>query len=116
MPAADCTQNTDPLKLVREGTSQGQRVLAALAPASAPLNERTPAHSMVFAQAYAHYLRHDDGNGPPLGTWEKFFAQDVSVQLAVAAVQDVEQYRIRNTEAFGFLNNLDNQGDSPGLK
>lgn len=116
MPAADCTQNTDPLKLVREGTSQGQRVLAALAPASAPLNERTPAHSMVFAQAYARYLRHDDGNGPPLGTWEKFFAQDVSVQLAVAAVQDVEQYRIRNTEAFGFLNNLDNQGDSPGLK
>ena len=36
MPAADCTQNTDPLKLVREGTSQGQRVLAALAPCLGP--------------------------------------------------------------------------------
>jgi hypothetical protein len=115
MPAADCTRNTDPLKLVREGTSQQQRVLSALAPASAPLNERTPAHSMVFAQAYARYLRHDDGSGAP-GTWEKFFADDVSVQLAVAAVQDVEQYKIRNTEAFGFLNNLDNAGDSAGLK
>ena len=116
MPAADCPPNTDPLQLVREGTSQPQRVLPALAPASAPLNERTPAHSMVFAQAYARYLNHDDGSGPPLGTWEKFFAQDVSVQLAVAAVQDVEQYKIRTTEAFGFLNNLDNQGDSAGLK
>ena len=116
MPAADCTQNTDPLKLVREGTSQQQRVLAALAPTSAPPNERTPAHSMVFAQAYSRYLNYDDGTGPPLGTWEKFFAEDVSVQLAVAAVQDVEQYKIRNTEAFGFLNNLDNDGDSVGLK
>jgi hypothetical protein len=115
MPA-DCTQNTDPLKLVREGTSQQQRVLSALAPASAPLNERTPAHSMVFAQAYARYLNYDDGSGPPLGTWENFFSDDVSVQLAVAAVQDVEQYKVRNTEAFGFLNNLDNQGDAAGLK
>jgi len=114
MPA-DCTQNTDPLKLVREGTSQPQRVLSALAPAAAPLNERTPAHSMVFAQAYARYLKHDDGSGAP-GTWEKFFADDVSVQLAVAAVQDVEQYKVRNTEAFGFLNNLDNEGDPTGLK
>ncbi|MBO2011558.1 baseplate J/gp47 family protein [Hymenobacter negativus] len=116
MPA-DCTQNTDPLKLVREGTSQPQRVLSALAPASAPLNERTPAHSMVFAQAYARYLNYDDGSGAlPLGTWEKFFAEDVSVQLAVAAVQDVEQYKVRNTEAFGYLNNLDNEGDEAGLK
>lgn len=114
MPA-DCTQNTDPLKLVREGTSQPQRVLAALAPTAAPLNERTPAHSMVFAQAYARYLKHDDGSGS-VGTWEKFFAEDVSVQLAVAAVQDVAQYKVRNTEAFGFLNNLDNAGDSAGLK
>ncbi|MBD2766354.1 baseplate J/gp47 family protein [Hymenobacter sp. BT664] len=117
--ASDCTQNTDPLKLVREGTSQPQRMLAALDPASAPVNERTPAHGMVFAQAYARYLRYDAGTGQPPSageTWEKFFADDVSVQLALAAVQDVEQYKIRNTEAFGFLNNLDHQSDAPALK
>jgi hypothetical protein len=117
--ASDCTQNTDPLKLVREGMSQPQRMLAALDPASAPVNERTPAHGMVFAQAYARYLRYDAGTGQPPSTWEtweKFFADDVSVQLALAAVQDVEQYKTRNTEAFGFLNNLDHQNDAPALK
>ena len=57
---ADCSQNTDSLKLVREGTSQHQRQLAALDPAYAPVNERKPAHGMVFAQSYAALLKYFD--------------------------------------------------------
>ncbi|WP_205703519.1 hypothetical protein [Hymenobacter radiodurans] len=111
-----CTQNTDPLKLSREGTSQAQRASSALAPASAPVDERTPAHSMVFAQAYARYLKYYNEKNVAAGNWQQFFAQDVSLQLATAAVQDVEQYKAQVSAFFTFLNTLDNQADEPGLK
>ncbi|QIL74986.1 baseplate J/gp47 family protein [Hymenobacter sp. HDW8] len=111
-----CSQNTDPLKLSREGTSQAQRASGALAPASAPVDERTPAHSMVFAQAYARYLKYYNEKNVAAGNWQQFFAQDVSLQLATAAVQDVEQYKAQVSAFFTFLNTLDNQADEPGLK
>ncbi|QDA61593.1 baseplate J/gp47 family protein [Hymenobacter jejuensis] len=112
----DCSQNTDPLKLIREGTSQAQRTSQALSPDSAPVDERTPAHSMVFAQAYSRYLKYYNDSNVAAGDWQQFFSDDVSLQLATASIQDVEQYRIRISEFFGFLNTLDNQGDEPGLK
>jgi hypothetical protein len=116
MAEMDCTQNTDPLKLVREGTSQEQRTSRALDPAYAPVNERLPEHSIVFAQAYARYLRYYNSNNVASGDWQKFFSEDVSVQLATAAVQDVDQYKIRVKEYFNFLNNLENKDNELGLK
>lgn len=54
MPVENCN-NIDPLKLIREGTSQDERPFKALDPAYAPVNERTPAHGMVFAQSLAAF-------------------------------------------------------------
>lgn len=112
----DCNQNTDPLKLVREGTSRKQRNSRALDPTYAPLNKRTPAHGMVFAQAYARYLTYYNSNNVASENWQPFFSQDVSVQLAVAAVQDVEAYKIRVKEIVSFLNDRANQAKENDLK
>ncbi|SOD92832.1 baseplate J/gp47 family protein [Spirosoma fluviale] len=112
----DCTQNIDPLKLVREGTSRKQRYSSALDPAYAPVNERTPAHGMVFAQAYARYLNYYNDNNEPVDNWQPFFSKDISVQLAVAAVQDVDTYKTRIKETSAFLNDRANQANEAELK
>ncbi len=48
---------------------------------------------MVFASAYSAFLRYFDLNDVEQGTWQDFFASDVSAQLAVVAVEDVAVYR-----------------------
>jgi hypothetical protein len=116
MPLNDCTHNTDPFKLVREGCSQTQRQVAALAPDYAPVDQREPAHRMIFARAYAAYLRFFNDKNLPDGDWQAFFSSDVSVQLAMAAVQDLDNYKSAVKAAFDFLNNLDNDADEAGLR
>ncbi|HZV69389.1 MAG TPA: hypothetical protein VFG10_07595 [Saprospiraceae bacterium] len=103
------------MKLIREGTSQAQRLLAALNPDYARVNERTPAHLMVFARAYAQYLNYYDLTNSVQGNWKRFFSDDVSALLATAVIQDVEDYAARLQEIFAFLNNLDNKNDVTGL-
>lgn len=112
----DCSQNTDPLKLVREGASQDQRLSLALDPAYAPVDERTPAHRMVFAQAFSAFLKYYEVNNVAVGDWRPFFSEDVSARLAVAAVQDVEFYKANIKASFDFLNNNENKNKEPELK
>ena len=90
---ADCSENLDPLKLVREGIHQVQRVEGAPDPARVPVDERRPEHAMVFASAYSAFLQYFDLDDAKQGTWQDFFASDVSAQLAVVAVEDVAVYR-----------------------
>jgi hypothetical protein len=101
----DCSQNTDPLKLVREGASQEQRFAPALDPNNVPINERKAEHWMVFAQAYSKYLKYYNSDHSVEGDWAPFFSKDVSVLLAIAAVQDVAYYKRRVKEVFDFFNN-----------
>jgi hypothetical protein len=110
----DCT--TDPLKLVREGTSQEQRFASALDPASAPVNERQPAHGMVFAQAYAEYLQYYNASNIAAGNWQSFFSRDVSVHLAVTAIQDIGYYKSVIKSYFDYLNNLENKDKEAELR
>ncbi|MEB2309370.1 MAG: baseplate J/gp47 family protein [Candidatus Brocadiaceae bacterium] len=112
----NCSHNRDALKLILEGTSQEQRFLPALDPAYAPVDERTVAHRMVFAQAYAAYLKYYNSNNVWEGDWQAFFNNDVSVLLAVAAVQDVDNYRSNVKGYFDFLKNRDNQLKEQELK
>jgi hypothetical protein len=113
---ASCSYNIDPLKLVRDGTSQELRVSPALSPAYAPVDERIPAHGMVFGQAYSEYLNYFDENNNLAGKWTPFFSEDVSVQLAVAGVQNVEHYRRQVREYADFLNDRQNSSDVAGLR
>ena len=56
----DCSENTDPLKLVREGTTRCSAPSPRPDPARVPVDERRPEHAMVFAAAYAAHLRYFD--------------------------------------------------------
>jgi len=114
--SADCSFNSDPLRLVREGTSQDQRFSAALDPGYAQVDERGPAHGMVFARAYAEFLKYYDSNNVEVDNWLPFFSEDVSVQLAGAAVEDVTHYRQQVKEYAAFLNNRQNESDKAGLR
>ena len=93
MTTPDCSENTDPLKLVRDGTDKVQRTEAAPDPARVPVDERCPEHAMVFASAYAQFLQHFGLTNTVDGNWQPFFAGDVSAQLAVVAIEDVTVYR-----------------------
>jgi hypothetical protein len=115
-PSDDCTQNRDPLRLVREGTSQKERLAPALDPAYAPVDQRTVAHRMVFAKAYSAFLDYFNMNDASAGKWHPFFSSDLSVQLAVAAVQDVEFYKEQVKEYFDFLNDRSNAPNETELK
>jgi hypothetical protein len=114
--AADCSQNTDPLKLVREGTGQDGRAPGALDPAYAPADERSVADRMVFAKSYAALLKYFDQNNAPAGDWAPFFSRDVSVLLAAAAIEDVDAYKTGAQAWFDYLNELENQLKENELK
>jgi hypothetical protein len=116
MASADCSHNIDQSKLVRDGTSQEQRLSAALNPRYAPVDERSPAHGMVFARGYSEFLKYYDSGNVEAGRWEPFFSEDVSVQLAGAAVEDVEYYRQQVKEYAAFLNARQHDTDTAGLR
>ncbi|MGR9130564.1 hypothetical protein [Rhizobium leguminosarum] len=111
----DCAHNIDPLKLVREGTSQDRRQSSALDPAFAPLSGRSVSHDIVFAQGYAKLLKFYQEGNPP-GDWSGFFSSDLSAPLAVAAVEDVEAYKSNIRSWFSYLDNMDNKGRQAALR
>ena len=114
--ATDCSQNTDPLTLVREGTQQDQRAPAALSPDAAPVDARTVAHDIVFAQSYAGALKHYGADNAVDGDWRAYFGTDAAVPLAIASIEDVDAYKARVREWFDFLNSLDNAPQAEALK
>lgn len=105
----NCTKNNDPLKLKREGTNQEERLSPALKPSYVPVNERTPAHGMLFARAFAAFLKYFEEDNTSNSNWVPFFDHDLSVRLAVAAVQKIEDYKSKIKTSLDFLNNLDNE-------
>ena len=112
----DCNQNTDPLKLVRDGVNQEQRLSAPLDPLYVPVNEHNEAHGMIFAQALSAFVNYFDTNNKENGTWTPFFSNDPSLRLAVASVQNLEDYKSQLKSYFDFLNNLDNELKNSELK
>jgi hypothetical protein len=108
-------ENTDPLKLIREGADQVKRTLAAPGPARVPVDERRPEHAMVFAAAYAKHLKYFDLGGNEQGDWEEFFASDVSAQLAVIAIEDVAVYRSTVKELLHSLEDPDLPASGPRM-
>jgi hypothetical protein len=114
--ANDCSRNDDPLKLVREGTSQADRALPALSPDAAPVDGRTVAHDIVFARAYAAMLKRYDPSDTQAGDWSGYFGTDPAVPLAMAAIEEVGAYAARTREWFDFLGRLDHAGQADALK
>lgn len=89
----DCHENTDARKLVRDGTDRPRRIVGAPDPAAVKVDARRSEHAMVFAAAYAAYLKYVRPDGVPDGDWRSFFASDAQAQIAGAAIEDVASYR-----------------------
>ncbi len=116
MPKSDnCSTNIDSLKLIRDGANQDQRLIAALNPEYAPVNEHSPEHGMMFAHSLSEFLRFYDNNNIENGTWKPFFERDISVRIAIAAVQQIDDYTAQIKSHLDFLNNLDNDTDDAAL-
>jgi len=114
--AADCSQNIDPLKLVREGSSQDDRLVSALDPAQVAVDARPIRYGIVFAQAYGRLLKYFDASNTAAGDWTTLFGADVAVPLAVAAIEDVAVYKSNTRSWFDFLNDLQNQSKTDELR
>lgn len=109
-------EERDPFRLIRDGTSQHQRQAPALDPASAPVDEHSLAHRLVFAREYSGFLRYIDHNDLPAGDWREFFTSDSAALIAVAAVQEVDFYRQQVREYAAFLNDRANRNRTAELR
>ncbi len=87
---------TDKNPLTREGTSQLNRVLAALDVHYADVDERTTGDLILFAKRYAEYLNFYNDENVPEGTWQPLMMMDISVTLATISninIQRVNDYK-----------------------
>jgi hypothetical protein len=83
---------TDTKATNRSGASQLERVLKALMPDHAKIDERDAADLILFAKRYAAYLNYYNEKNEKDGDWQAFMSMDVSVTLAAVAKTDVKGY------------------------
>lgn len=112
----DCQGGGDPRALVRDGTDRPRRTPAALDPTAVRVDERRTEHAMVFAAAYASYLRFVSPDGSADRDWHDFFASDALARIAVVAIEDVAVYRTRMKEILDDLENPDEPPDAAVMK
>jgi hypothetical protein len=87
----------------RSGTAQYMRVLEALLPSNAKIDERTTQDLMLFAKKYASYLNYYNIRNEVEGDWTAFMSMDISVVLANLSKQNVPAYKNYLTELFEFI-------------
>ncbi|WP_438426387.1 hypothetical protein [Aquimarina macrocephali] len=80
---SDCSENKNPL--IRNGTSQGQRVLSKLSPRSVEIIDKSTEDWMVWAGKFSDNIRYTALNNAVVGTMKPFFTSNISAQLALAA-------------------------------
>ncbi|WP_106792884.1 baseplate J/gp47 family protein [Aquimarina sp. Aq78] len=80
---SDCSENKNPL--IRNGTSQGQRVLSKLSPTSVEIIDKSTEDWMVWAGKFSDNIRYTALNNAVVGTMKPFFTSNISAQLALAA-------------------------------
>src|SRR4051794_28832209 len=73
--------------LQRDGTGQAKRQMPALDPGFMPLEERSLADWINFAQQYATQLHFFDENNNINGTWEAFL-RSVEIPQLLAYIED----------------------------
>ncbi len=105
---ADCSEHKNPL--VRNGTSQLQRLLPGMdKKIFARADDKTFEDWIVFANQFAAFINYYNPANTISGNWEPFFSSDISAQLGIAAIQDIDQYRLGIKERFDFIKNDDNK-------
>ncbi|MCF7829376.1 MAG: baseplate J/gp47 family protein [Candidatus Marinimicrobia bacterium] len=79
--------------LVRDGTSQNQRLLKALEPSYVQVDERSLDDLLAFASRYAKQLQYYSSANQPHGDWREFIEYDISVIIALIANRDLTDIR-----------------------
>ncbi|OYW77885.1 MAG: hypothetical protein B7Z37_01960 [Verrucomicrobia bacterium 12-59-8] len=72
------------------GTSQKTRLLAALDPASAPVDDRSESELLVWAAGFSRTVNFFNRENQIEGDWGAFFAAEPMVQYAMMDMQDME--------------------------
>lgn len=85
---SDCSENKNPL--VRNGTSQGQRVLEKLSPTSVEILDKSAEDWMVWAGKFSDHISFTSLNNGAVGSMKPFFTSDISAQLSLAAGYEPE--------------------------
>ena len=83
---------TDTNSMNRSGSSQLQRVMNALMPANAKVDERDFADLILFAKKYAAYLSYYKETNVADGNWQALMSMDISVTLASISKTAVAVY------------------------
>lgn len=97
--SSDC-KNKNPLQ--RSGVNQYQRILNALKPGYARVDERDHADLILFAKNYARQLNYYDITNNKDGDWSGLMGIDISVTLASILKTDI-------TGCFKYSNNILNE-------
>ncbi|MDX2285988.1 MAG: baseplate J/gp47 family protein [Bacteroidia bacterium] len=69
--------------LQHDGTSRRRRLIGALLPQHAPIDERGTADLLLYAEEYARLLQFHDLDGRTDGDWSGLFGRDASVLAAL---------------------------------
>lgn len=94
-------KNIHPLR--RPGVNQAQRVLDALWPDFAKVDERDQADLILFAKNYAAQLSYYNRHNQEEGDWTPFMLMDVSVTLAAISRLDIQAYLSYVKKIYGQL-------------
>ncbi|HEY6081997.1 MAG TPA: hypothetical protein VIU45_00985, partial [Chitinophagaceae bacterium] len=93
--------------LQHSGTSQLQRVLAALSPQSAPIDGRSYGDLILFTKEYARYLQYYDITNAKSGDWQALMQMDIAVILATLANEQMPLYETYRTGIYTAVFNVD---------
>lgn len=92
---ADCSKNINPL--VQGGLKRSDRILPGIDPNFAVPDDHNFEDWMVFSRNFAAHIKYfnTENKNIPGENWQPFFDTDVSAQLALIAVQNVDDYKER---------------------
>ena len=76
--------------LQREGTAQRNRLLDALRPENAKIDERGLADWLLYAREYAKLVRFYNAENREDGDWSAFFIKDITTLVAIVGDEDLD--------------------------
>ncbi len=113
---ADCSKNKNPLH--RNGINRKERLLPGLDPNFALPDTQNFENWMVYARNLAGHIKYFNSANQHVNdeNWQPFFDADISAQLALIAVQNVNQYKERIRGLFNSIQSEKLKNDAVQLK
>ncbi len=110
-----CADNINPL--LRSGSNRQERILPALDPNFALPDNRNFEHWMVYARNLAGHIKYFNSANQHVNkeNWQPFFDADVSAQLALIGVQNVNNYKERIRALFESIQSEEFKNDAVQL-